>query len=293
VALVEGQAITREAFESELARRGTLLAGRDSEAEEKAALLEEMVRFEVLYRKALAEGYGKDAEIQADLKRIIVAKFQERHFARAEQPKVSAEEIADYYRRNQEQFGTRERVRVALIELKIPRTAIADKRAELARKAEAVLAEAKVTPAADGTFGSVAQTYSEDQASRYRGGEIGWWTVGATNTAWDPALPAAAFQLTTPGEFGPVISTPSAFYLVRLIERQPARVRPLESVKDGVVYLAAREKEKREREEMYRALRKGLRIQTNQAVLESIRLPTNTPQPPAGPGTVSAEKRTP
>ena len=293
VAMVEGQIITREAFERELMRRAPVLAIRNAEAAEKAALLEEMIRFEVLHQKALAAGYDKDPEIQADVKRMVVAKFQERHFAKAQHPQVSQEEIADYYREHPGQFGTPERIRVALIEFKVSRTATPEKRAEVAQKAAAVLADAKSSPAADGTFGALAQEHSEDQASRYRGGDIGWARAGDTNTGWDKALVAAISELEKPGDFGPVISTPSSFYLVRLVERQAASVRPLEAVKDGVAYLAAREKERKTREEIYGGLVKGLRIHTNQALLQSIRLPATTLQPPAGPGTASTETRTP
>lgn len=291
VAVVEGQVISRESFAGELARRAQLMLRNDSEAGQKAALLEEMIRFEALYQSALRAGCDKDPEIAANLKRMIVGKYQEGLLAKTTKLPVSEAEISEFYRNHQDQFGTPERVRVALIEFRVPRTATAEKRAEAARKAAAVLAEAKGAPAADGTFGSLAQTYSEDQASRYRGGDVGWLTTGVTNSAWPVSLSEAVFKLLNPGDFGPVVSTPSAFYLVRLTERQPADVRPLEMVKDGVIYLAAREKERKQQEEIYRELMRGLRIQTNQAVLESIRMPAITP-PPAGPGTVSAEKRT-
>ena len=83
----------------------------------------------------------------------------------------------------------------------------------------------------------MAQNHSEDQASRYRGGDIGWLTVGDTNAPWDPAMLAAVSKLAQPGDLAPVVSTPEAFYLVKLVERQPASVRPLEAVKDGIAYL--------------------------------------------------------
>jgi parvulin-like peptidyl-prolyl isomerase len=293
VAMVEVQPITREAFERELMRRAPVPGFRDSEEAEKAAVLEEMIRFEVLHQKALATGYDKDPEIQAEVKRMLVAKFQERYFAKAQHPQVSQEEIADYYRQHPAQFGTEERVRVALIEFKIPRTAPPEKRAEAARKAAAVLAEAKSSPAADGTFGLLAQAHSEDQASRYRGGDIGWLRAGDTNGGWDRSLLAAISGLEKPGEFGPVISTPSAYYVIRLVERQAASMRPLETVKDGVAYLAAREKERKTREEIYGTLAKGLRIHTNQALLQAIRVPATALKPPASPGTASTETRTP
>ncbi len=293
VAVVGSEVITAEAFQNELARRAQLAPNRYAEPKEKQALLEEMIRSEVLYQKAQAAGYDKDPQIAASLKRMITAKYLEDQLARMASPKVSAEEIADYYRSYPERFGTPAKVRVALIEFKVARTATAEKRAETARRAEAVLAEAKAAPSADGTFGLLAQNYSDDQASRYRGGDIGWLDVGVTNSPWAPAVLAAISRLTQPGDFAAVIETPEAFYLARLVERRQASLRPLEGVKDGIEYLVARQKEQEQQQTLYNLLKQGLKIRTNQALLESISLPVTERRPPGVPGRLSAEVRTP
>ena len=285
--------ITLDAFQKELARRAQSSPARYANAQEKQKLLEEMIQFEALHQKALAAGYDKDPQITADLKRMITTKFQQDQLARLGQPKVSEEDIAAYYRANPQRFGTPARVRVALIELKVARTATAEARAEVGRKAEAVLAEAKTIAVGDGTFGLLAQNHSEDQASRYRGGDIGWLTEGTTNADWNPAVLAAISKLSQPGELAPVIETPTAFYLIKLVERKPASLRPLEQVKDGIAYLVAREKEQQQEQALYDILKQGLKIRTNHALLESIRPPANEPQPPGGPGAFSAQVKTP
>ncbi len=293
VAVVEGQAITAEAFQAELARRAQTAPGRYADPREKQALLEEMIRLEVLYQKALAAGYDKHPQIAAGIKRMITAKYEEDRLTQLGQPKPSPEEIVDYYRNHPRQFGTPAKVRVALIEFKAARTATAEKRAEIGRKAQAVLAEAKAAPATDGTFGLLAQTYSEDQASRYRGGDIGWLTAGDTNAPWDRAVLVAISYLTQSGDFAPVIETPTAFYLVKLVERRPASLRPLAEVKDGIAYLVARQKQEQREQALYQSFKQGLKIRTNYALLESIRPPASESRPPGGPGTFNAEARMP
>lgn len=282
-----------EAFQAELARRAQTVPGGYADPKEKQALLEEMIRPEVLYQTALAAGYDKDPQIVANLKRMITAKYQEDQLAKLGQPKVNPEEIADYYQRNPQRFGTPAKVRVALIELRAARKATAEKRAEIARKAEAVMAAAKASPAANGTFRLLAQNYSEDQASRYQGGDIGWLTVGETNASWDPAVLAAISRLSQPGDLGPVIETPTAFYVIKLVERRPASLRPLAEVKDGIAYLVARQKAQQQEQALYDTLKQGLKIRTNYTLLESIRPPANERRPPGGPGTFSADARTP
>ena len=293
VAMVGAQVITRESFQHELTRRTRLSPGGYADPQEKEALVEEMIRFEVLHQKALAAGYDKDPQIAAVLEQMIAARYREDQLARLQPPKVTAEDIADYYRKNPERFGTPEKVRVALIEIKVTRTATPEKRAELAKKAGTLLAEARSTAAADGTFGLVAQNHSDDQASRYQGGDIGWLTVGDTNAPWDPAVLAAISRLDQPGDLAPVISTPEAFYLVKLVERQPASARPLETMKDGIAYLVARQKERQQLDDFYAALKQGLKIRTNRALLESICVPVREPRPPGVPVAHSAEARKP
>ena len=291
VAVVGGQIITLEHFQNELARRAQSAPGRFAEAGEKQSLLNELIRFEVLHQKALAAGYDKDPQVVANLKRMIVAKYQEDQLAKLGPPEVTPEDIAAYYQKRQERFGTPEKVRAALIEIKVARTATAEKRAEAATRAEAVLAEARTNASPDGTFGLVAQRHSEHQSSRYRGGDIGWLAVGATNTEWPPAVAEALFKLSQPGEISPVIETPAGFYLVKLTERQAANVRPLQDVKEGVKYLVARQKEQQRQEELYAALKQGINIRINQPLLESISVPTHESKPPGVPGGPTAQAR--
>ena len=283
VAVVGGQIITREQFQSELARRAQVAPGRFAEPGAKQSLLEELIRFEVLYQKALAAGYDKDPQVLANLKRLITAKYQEDQLARLGPPRVSPEDVAGYYQSHPQHFGTPEKVRAALIEIRVASTATAEKRAEAAARAQAVLAEARANASADGTFGLVAQRHSEHQSSRYRGGDIGWLTLGATNLVWPPAVTEAIFKLSQPGEIGPVIETPTTFYLIKLVERRPASLRPLAEVKDGVAYLVARQKEQQQQEELQAALRQGMDIRINQAALDSISAPPHQPTPPGGP----------
>jgi parvulin-like peptidyl-prolyl isomerase len=284
VAVIGDRVITVEAFQKEVMQRGLMARGKHAKAPEKQALLQELIRVEAMHQKALAAGYDKDPEIVASLKRMIVAKFEEDQLVGMPQPLVNPEEIASYYQQHLDRFRSPEKARVALIELKVARTAAPGKRADLARRAAAIRAEAVAAASDDGTFGARAQTWSEAQASRYRGGEIGWVTAGATNTTWPKPVIEAMFQLSNPGDLSPVIETPTAFYLVKLMEKQPAKQRPLEDVREGIQYLVAREKEQQRREALWTRAQQGLPIRINQDLLNSISWPARTVPPPVLPG---------
>ena len=284
VAGVGGQIITLEQFQNEMARRAQAAQGRFAEAGEKQSLLDELIRFEVLQQKALAAGYDRDPQVVANLKRVMVARFQEDQLAKLGAPSATAEEIVEFYQKNRQRFGTPEKVRAAVIEIKVARTATAEQRAAASAHAESVLAEARTNAPLDGTFGLVAQRHSEHQSTRYRGGDIGWLAVGATNSEWPAAVTEALSRLSQPGEISPVIATPAGFYLVKLAERQAANVRPLEDVKEGVKYLVARQKEQQRQEELYAALKQGIGIRINQPLLDSLPVPVRETRPPDLPG---------
>jgi parvulin-like peptidyl-prolyl isomerase len=284
VAMVGTQAIPAETFQAELARRFRSSASGLAGPKEKEVLLQEMISQEVTYQRALAAGYDRDPQIAANLKRMIVAKFQEDQLAKLGPAQPTAGDIADYYAHHQAHFGTPERIRGALIELRVARSATPEKRAELAGQAAAIRAEALTNASPDHTFGLVAQRHSEHQASRYRGGDVGWLSAGVTNTEWPSAVREALFALAQPGDVSPVIETPTAFYLAKLVERQAAKVRPLDEVKEGVAYLVRQQEEHQRQQELQARLNQGFDIRINQALLESIASPQTNPKPPGWPG---------
>lgn len=288
VATVGKAVITAEAFRNELSRRSRVGPGEPVQPEERQALLEEMIRFEVLHQKALAAGYDKLPEITSDLKRLIVAKYREDQLGRLGDARATAEEVMGYYRAHPERFGSPEKFRAALIEIRVARTAAAEKRRDIGAKAGALLAEAAARPAEDGTFGLLAQRNSEDQASRYRGGDIGWLTVGTTNGSWPPEVLRALFRLKQPGELAPVVETATAFYLVKLVERRPAEMHPLEEVRAGIEYLASREKKQQREECFYAGLRQEYEIRINHTLLKSMELPHRLGPPPPLPAGATA-----
>ena len=81
----------------------------------------------------------------------------------------------------------------------------------------------------------MARKYSEDRASRYVGGTIGWLVKHPNRQyKWDTSVVEAVFSLTEPGQMAPVTETENGYYLIRLVERETAAPRPFEQVKNGI-----------------------------------------------------------
>jgi len=282
VAKVAGQDITLEALRSEVARHGRLASDVGGESNRVRLALEDLIRFEVLYSRAIAAGYGQKPEVQAAIKRLIVARFREGLETNRDAFRPPTEEaIADYYRRHPDRFGAPEQVRAAVIHLAVASTATPEERAEARRRAEALRVQAVAGAAGEATFGLLAHTNSAHQATRYRGGDLGWLTRESAGREWERTLVEALFALQTPGQVSPVAQGQDGFYLFRLTERKAAAVKPLAEVREGIAYRLAREERDRQQEKLYAELASGVAIRINESALAP--LMTNAPPPRTPP----------
>ena len=89
-----------------------------------------------------------------------------------------------------------------------------------------------------------------------------------------------------PGEFSPLVETARGFYVVKLIEKQEAKLRPLGEVKDALRYQLSRQKTEQAERAFHHSIQSGLHIEINHALLGEISVPppSNEP-PPRGPTT--------
>ena len=271
VARVAGQLITRAALDQVLARRGP---GTD-----KAKVLDELVTFEATYAKAKTAGFDQTPEVSDAIKRLIVSKYRETQI-KDDTARVTDQEIAQYYQDHLREYATLERARVALIFLHVPSAATPEKQAEHLARAEAILVEARQLPPGSPTFGPLAAKYSEDQASRYQGGDIGWVAKDQSGSPWGQPLLEALLALRHPGELTPVLRTERGLVIARLMERQPAGTRPLSEMKDGLGYRLSRARAAEQQEQFFAAMKAGLQIDLNHPLLDALTTPAPAPEPP-------------
>ena len=271
--------IAPETFQRELERRARLEPGRYDSLEARRKLLEEMIHFEAMHQKALAGGYAEREEVRQKIKRLLVAKYEEEQLAALPPATVQPQEIESYYQQHGDIYGTPGRARVAIVRVDCPRTASAEQRAQLQARAGQARTEA-VEDSGKSIgfgFGAVAQKYSDHQASRYRGGEVGWLELGGKSITWPAELLAAISQLPTAGAISPVVAAADGFYLVKLLERTEAGARPLEQVRPGIEHRLMREREQAREQTMRAAALKDLEVRINEAQLAAM-VPSPAPQ---------------
>jgi parvulin-like peptidyl-prolyl isomerase len=259
LAEIDGRRITLGDFEAEMARRGK---SRYQTEQQRQQLLEDLIAFEVMLARARAAGFDRRPEVQSQIDRLIVARFQEEQFAAQPAPTPPTEtELRKLYEEQAAEFKRPAEVRAGLIHFACSPKATPEKRAELRHQAAGVLLDARRGD--DAAFTALAQEHSADQATRYRGGDTGWLRVGDDAAPWPAAVVNAAAALSRPGDCAPLVETPMGFYVVRLLELKPGGVRAFEEVQDALAYQLQQRQRELRHQNLLEEMKRGMRIETH------------------------------
>lgn len=286
LATVGEEKITVGEFRQLMATSSAGLPGQFITVEQRRALLDEVIRHRALVARARAEGYDTDPEVIAVLERAMVTRFQQEELdLQLEVLTISDEEVSAHYNENMERYARPARSKAAIVFIKIPLMASEQQRVDLEEKAERALAEARALPPETLHFGPVARKYSDDRASRYQGGVIGWLVEHASRQyKWDPKVVAAVFSLPQPGEIAPIVHTEDGLYLVRLVDKDAVEARPLNQVRDGIRHQLLRDKRRALREALLAEIVTEAQVQVSVNLLESIQPPLSKFEEPESGG---------
>lgn len=246
-------------FERQLqTRRGAGLLKVDAEE-----LLKEMVEREVLVQKALLEGLRDDPDVKELMRDVLISKYRERHLdgLLEKAAEVSPEEVRKAYEQEKEKLMRPERVRLAL--LRLSAADAAEQEAQGQRLRAAVEKAGQESASVLEGFGPLSVEYSEDQESRYRGGEIGWVEQERYPQRLGREVIDAGFALKEPGQISDVIPVAGGVFVVRLLERQSASAMSLEQAGSVLKQRLIQQKQEEIRAEFQEALRRGLTVEVN------------------------------
>ncbi|MDX1375372.1 MAG: SurA N-terminal domain-containing protein [Burkholderiales bacterium] len=150
---------------------------------------------------------------------------------------VSPEELQKAYDAAGAKYRVGEQRRASHILFQLPADADAAARAEVRKKAEAVLAELKKSPE---RFAELARQHSQDTGSAASGGDLGLFGRGMMVKPFEEV----AFALKADETSG-IVETEFGLHIIRVTEVQPERARPLEEVRAELTEALQREKGRR------------------------------------------------
>jgi len=134
---------------------------------------------------------------------------------------ISAQDVEQHYKENQQQFSTPEQVRASHILFKLE----GKDEAAVRKQAEAVLARAKVGE----DFGKLANQYTEEEVGKTRGGDLDFFGRGQMAKEFEEV----AFAL-KPGQISDIVKTQFGLHIIKTTDHKPAATRPLEEVKSQI-----------------------------------------------------------
>jgi peptidyl-prolyl cis-trans isomerase D len=139
---------------------------------------------------------------------------------------VTDDELKAVYQQNIQQFQVPNRVHAEHILLMTVGGKTDAEVAEIRKKAEDILAEAKKKGA---SFEDLAKKYSEDPGSKAKGGDLGWVLQGQTV----PEFEKAAFSLNK-DEISDLIKTQYGFHIIKVLDKETAHTKSFDEVKDSL-----------------------------------------------------------
>lgn len=236
IARVGSEYLTEADWASELRIRGGSRPGLFVTAEQRQALMDQLLYQRALVVRAEAAGIDRRPEVRRSLDQILINQVLQSDLRpRQEASDIAPEAIEAFYAEHAEEYRVPARRRIAMIQFELGPLADEATRERVRAEAETVLGQAAELPPNVPGFGALARDHSAHQASRYRGGVLGWVGEDDPGRYSHPRVVVeTANAMTEPGALSDIVEDERGLYLVRLVDYEPGRVRPLEELADGI-----------------------------------------------------------
>lgn len=213
--------ITLREIEDAIAGLPEYMRSAYEDQEKKLDFVRTYVAKELMANMAVRKGYDKEREVRESVESYRRGLLAERIYAEEVRAgvRISEGDVDLYYRANQEKYTEPERVRVAHIQV-----------SDEARAKDII---GSVTEGTD--FAALAEAVSEDETTRGNGGVLSPFHRGGhiPGIGRAEAFTEAAFSMEVGDVTGPV-KTDQGYHILKLVEKIPEKVRPLDEVRTVV-----------------------------------------------------------
>jgi peptidyl-prolyl cis-trans isomerase C len=272
VARFKDGVITADALRARMGEEGPLMAERYSSREGKRALLQSMVREQVLLAEARQKGYDRNAGVARQCEAALMEAFLNREFEQPERQKpVTSAELEAYFQQRREQLARPAQVRLAQI-LLVASTGETARREQQRRAAHTLLAQLKTALARDrDAFTTLARQRSEDPRSRPLGGELPPLTEEQAKEFLGTNVVASLFgEEGHLGLYDGVIESPDGFRLVTVLAREQKVVPDFEKMRGMLEPMYARERRNEHYAAFVAAIEQRAQVHIDDAALDDV-----------------------
>jgi hypothetical protein len=231
--------------------------------DDPAALLEELVTRKAMVRSALDRGMDREPAVAKVIENLLISELRSRELGvTSAGVAVTEAEIESVYKARAAEFTQPGKVRLAILSRELSPGTSPTRRQELVTQMEDLRQLAIALPEGERFFGSLATKHSEDQATRYRDGDAGWFDAGRTGYRWPDEVIAAGFTLAESGALSDLIEIPGeALYLVRKVDARGTSVASIDSVRARITAGLREKKRQQSQEQFFAAQRDFVGVQ--------------------------------
>lgn len=234
----------------------------DMPARTRDAILDKVVRMLAVADYARSKGIDKNPDVKEQL-RLLTDNFVASAYLRLDVADKASKDFTEkdlkvYYQTHQDEFKTPEMVKARRIVVRVDKGACESSQKAAKEKAEEILK--KIKDGAD--FAKLASEFSDDEATRVKGGELGFMPKGKMVPAFDKAVFSAK-----PGDVVGPIRTSYGLDIVKVEAKKPASVEPFDKVKDEVKQKATQDIQKSKVKEAIDRAMKKMKVQLYPEVL--------------------------
>ncbi len=194
---------------------------------EMETLVKRMLEVKIIADLAKKEEFDQQTQIRKQLAYVMDDFLSKEYLSKVVMKNVTVSEadLKEYYTRNKEKLGVPEQVRARHILFKVDPDATEDEKKQVKAKADAILKRLKVGE----DFEKLARIHSDDQTSKIKGGDLGYFSTGQMV----PEFEGAAFY-TDPGEISDIVETQYGYHIIKVEDHTEARERSFEEMKDYI-----------------------------------------------------------
>lgn len=234
IARFRGGALSRAQVLASLEKQPAAFRDQLRKFEAKKALVEEMVRFELLALEGERKGNHRDPAFLRRYKEELGRRFVEAQVDEPQRKSPPADaEVKAFYGEHRTALGRPDRVRIAVVQY-APGAGDAGAEGKRAR-AEAALARLRSAAKDPSAFGRVARNDSDEPQSRLVNGELPFLARDELAQRLGPEVAEAAFAIRTVGELAPsVVESARGLHVVKLLGREDGYQPALEEMKEPI-----------------------------------------------------------
>ncbi len=277
--------ITVEQLQKRLDEQSPFVRARYADLDKKKEFVDAQVRFEVLAAEAYARGYDQDAEIQEQVKKIIVQKLTREEFdGRVKLADVTDAELHKYFDEHQAEYQKPEMARASHVAFAFgpdeASKAAAKKAAEVVRK----LAADQAKLADRNWFKELAEQHSTDEATKRAGGDLRYLSKADAEAQLGAAARDWLFSGEGINDVSPVLEGKAAWHVLKRTGKRKEITRTFDQVKNQVKNVVFREKRTAAFGGFVDELKQKHGVQVHQDKIDKLRVDVKLPPAPPPDG---------